>query len=36
MEKSKRILGIVVRVVAFLAIAYAVGYLIGLAVRVLA
>lgn len=36
MEKTKRILGIVVRIVAFLAVAYAVGYLIGLAARALA
>ncbi len=36
MDKTKRILGIVVRIVAFLAAAYAVGYLIGLAARALA
>lgn len=36
MEKTKRILNIVIRIAAFLAVAYVVGYLIGLAVRVFA
>lgn len=36
MEKTKRILGIVIRIVGFLAAAYVIGYLIGLAARAFA
>ena len=36
MEKTKRILGIAIRIAGFIAAAYVIGYLVGLATKALA